>query len=430
MNYSRLIHDYLDGELPVQKEELLFSEIANNSAIRTDFNMQMKIHLVAKQDLAVISTPVSLTNSVFSQLGFASPSVVPDPTFSSKVYDFTKKNSIWLLLLLFVSTVSTTGYLIYQNNKLEIELNNRNQRAVAFINSEDSESKNNNSSAISENNSNNLLNATYDSSKFLAENNAIISNKIRKKNAFLVNQNSLQNGNSSSNNAEFANSFNNIEGKLLLTFDTNADLNKKQNNSRVKFPIDSKYGNYTTNSSNIMMPNFADALLNLFNYSPLDNTNYSIRIRNLQNLSNNSEFSSINNNVPFYNDLAIGSWYKIDNYHSIGVEFGMEKFAQQFKLNNGLEYLQNPEFLWAGISYRFAMKELFVPYILYPYSEVFAGATSVGPLFRVQTGLNYLITNSIGINIGVEYNALYYNVEGTIYNSNKLGVTSGINFNF
>ena len=439
MNYSRLIHDYLDGELPQQKEDILFREIAANSSIRTDFNLQMKIHMVAKQDLGVIAPPLSITNAVFSQLGFAPPTAISEPSFGEKMYDFTKKNAVWLLLLLFVSTVTTTGYLIYKNHQLANELNNNQKSGIPYVYSEDSDENKNsstesfNSTSANEHKTNNLIeneNGIGNSNFAVANNNQSKSKSNRKNTNFLKN--------SQSNN--FTSDNENENGNISLN-DNDENIALQQKNalsaSEIKY-FSNKYFSskelnqiaYSRNENGMIIPNFYESLLSLFDYSPLDNSDYSIRIRNLQGFSQNAEFSNLNKNVPFYNDMAIGVYYRVSGNHYLGIEAGVEKFAQKFKLGNGLEYQQNPEMLWAGISYKFTMKDFLIPYILYPYTELTAGATSIGPLFRAQSGLNYSITNRIGLNFALEYNTLYYNVGGTIYNSNKFGLTGGININF
>ncbi len=46
MDYSRMIHDYLDGELDQMQQDILFAELATNQDMRVDFSQQVKLQVV------------------------------------------------------------------------------------------------------------------------------------------------------------------------------------------------------------------------------------------------------------------------------------------------------------------------------------------------------------------------------------------------
>ena len=73
MNNSKLIHDYLDGKLQQPGQDMLFAELANNAELRNEFNQQMKMHMIAQNDMAMISPPAAATNAIFAELGFSIP---------------------------------------------------------------------------------------------------------------------------------------------------------------------------------------------------------------------------------------------------------------------------------------------------------------------------------------------------------------------
>ncbi len=446
MNYSRQIHDYLDGELAFQNEEQLFAEVASNPEVRADFNTQMKIHLVAKQDMSVIAPPSSVTNAVFANLGFSPPISTSNQLNDAKtgfipiVYKFLKKSSVALLLLMLFTSISTGVYFAYQNSVLEDKLNSNNKKSIAIVKSESLDNYNTDiSQAIEGNNvSNNSiidLNSTFSNSNSNLNNQKSGSNLNKFRNSSLNNNAHYSNSFINSNSALASNSLNsNDDGIIASNFNKNLYNNINESsivNSNYNVNILISNSNSNNNQTNIIgLGNVFGSLNSLIDLISIDNTNYSIQIRGLVNSEKMPSYSVVNNDLPFYSNFSIGGSYKLNTYHSIGLEVGSEQFNQKFSLSNGLDYSQSPELLWAGISYRFTPKDWLIPYTLYPYSELFAGGTTVGPLFRVQAGVNYMIYNNIGVSFGVEYGVLYYNVENNIHNSQKYGITSGVNFNF
>lgn len=74
MSYQKLIHEYLDEGLESPREDVLFAELSSNPEMRGEFNQQVKLHTLAKNDMGTISPPVESTNMIFTTLGFSIPS--------------------------------------------------------------------------------------------------------------------------------------------------------------------------------------------------------------------------------------------------------------------------------------------------------------------------------------------------------------------
>ena len=74
MSYSRLIHEYLDGQTDIVQEDILFAELAKNPDLRIEFNEQVQLQNVALTDMRTITPPAETTNAIFSKLGFTIPS--------------------------------------------------------------------------------------------------------------------------------------------------------------------------------------------------------------------------------------------------------------------------------------------------------------------------------------------------------------------
>lgn len=158
-------------------------------------------------------------------------------------------------------------------------------------------------------------------------------------------------------------------------------------------------------------------------------TKYYIQVRRLDPayVSPTLESSKLANPQESY---AISFMYALNDLHALGIEIAQENFTQNFITSDGLHYSQSPELLMLGVNYRLTPKDLLIPYYLYPYLQQFAGYTTIGPVFKTQTGLIWHVASPVSLNLGFEYGALIYNVGGTIYNSNKLGITGGINIGF
>ena len=115
--------------------------------------------------------------------------------------------------------------------------------------------------------------------------------------------------------------------------------------------------------------------------------NFQLKILNSVGSSPNV---SIGNNANLYDNFSISGWYQINPFISVGIEGGKEQFSQEFSTKNNLVYQQRPGLIWYGASFRYSAKELIIPYFIYPYFQMFAGATTIGPLFKPQAGW-YLI---------------------------------------
>jgi predicted AAA+ superfamily ATPase len=70
--YSQLLNQLLDGELEQSSEAVLYSELANNNELRSEFRDLLKIKNSIKHDNEAFTTPLNTTTALFSSLGFSS----------------------------------------------------------------------------------------------------------------------------------------------------------------------------------------------------------------------------------------------------------------------------------------------------------------------------------------------------------------------
>ncbi|MCK5740716.1 MAG: hypothetical protein KAH48_00750, partial [Chlorobi bacterium] len=85
MSNKDLIRQYMDGELDNIGEDVLFSEMANDRALRSDFNQHIEIDNAAKTDMSRINVPAESSRTIFSTLGFAIPATISGSVLNGPV---------------------------------------------------------------------------------------------------------------------------------------------------------------------------------------------------------------------------------------------------------------------------------------------------------------------------------------------------------
>lgn len=76
MSNSILIHQYLDEGLNDVEEDLLFKELHENKEFRDEFYTMVKLESIAGQSTSSTIVPLSVTESVFQNIGVSLPSAV------------------------------------------------------------------------------------------------------------------------------------------------------------------------------------------------------------------------------------------------------------------------------------------------------------------------------------------------------------------
>lgn len=455
MDYSKLIHEYLDGELNTPLEDALFAGLSANTELRTEFSQQIKLHIVAQNDMGTISPPAESTNKIFSSLGFSIPTgaylnrianVSGTIRKSSPLALFFKKHlatiATALISILMTSLVYNTFITNKNNNNIDNQLDisripitqsfdannyyyNYDNNAKSFNIS----SQNPPSNRIS--NLNTIRNANRSIKNTLADNIKEINNQSN-----ILNSNSEQSIINKDEN-KISNSLN--LSNISMLSDNNSIIKYNQeatsDNDNLKLSIND-FGNkiiQKNNSYAFLNPNNSQNIV----ISP-DNTKFSLQMRGFQYPYAKSEIKA--SDQPFFNNMSISAFYKFNTEHSLGLEFGQEQFVQKFINNDrgqAFEYEQNPLFFWYGASYRWTINDLNIADIIYPFSQVFAGITHdavsgkiVGPLGRMQVGLQLKLINNLTFSFGIEGTMLLYSIHNQLSSSEKIGLTYGISLNY
>jgi hypothetical protein len=73
MDYTKTIHDFLDGSLESSEEENLFLLLSNDDDLRSELKQQLAMKDAIKSDTKAFSPSAASTMAIFSALGFATP---------------------------------------------------------------------------------------------------------------------------------------------------------------------------------------------------------------------------------------------------------------------------------------------------------------------------------------------------------------------
>jgi hypothetical protein len=419
MDYSKLINEYLEGELEIAEEQRLFSEMAYNDALREEFTDEVKLSNILAADATYETTPVEATDGVFTQLGFSIPTAAGRGAASGFWSKFSK-TSVIAILLLFGTAVTSgilyfNGTLFNSDEKLTDNSNGINAVANTGIAINEDVNQINGNSLINAEGMNSFFNNLYDivSSSFKVKDERNSTNSefnrnnpnlygLNKSSDLSIDSSELPNLNKSKNSKSFMKMLN--QSQMHIMYSGNFAVPQMVPGDFVIIPVASD-----------MMSNY-----------PV-NKKYSVQTKGALN----SYYPNLDNiNVDNMGSFEIAFWYNPNQNNSFGLTFGRSSFAQQFNTAEGIQYYQAPELFWLGASYkRLILEEELFGFIM-PYSSVMAGASSIGPVLRLESGIEISVSGNFGIVLGAEGNSLLYNVDGKIYNSNNIGFIYGFKYNF
>jgi len=178
-----------------------------------------------------------------------------------------------------------------------------------------------------------------------------------------------------------------------------------------------------TNSSNIYYSSKFSRFLNKLSFS-------------IKKFDGNStpNFNLGNSSETMFNNVSIGLNYNIDYNQSVGLVIGFENFLMDFEKYEGdilYNYRQSYNTQWLGLQYSYTMNQMGESGIR-PNLNVLAGATSIGPIFKLGAGITYHISDYFSVSGGIESGWLFYSNNGgldnsTLFNTHKLGYNIGFN---
>lgn len=429
MDYSELIYNYLDGELPPILEDKLFAEMSINQDLRNEFAKQIKINNFALNDLNSIQIPSDVTSKVFSNLGFS----IPANNLMKSNFAINKnwiKNNKYRLAVL-ISTIlvlSISGTLLLKD---AFDSNN------VLINSQ----RNSFSNVVNQNTENNLINQQNEASIPLA------SSLIDRNSSIKGKQKNQTNSNLSNSNYYLKNQNSSIisksdKNKEIIQQNKSNDIAEKLYLEDIKQP-NNLNTNYKQSIATLTPANFdnfsSNTAINYFHQNEFNNqlmlipdvkSNFELTINT--RAFRNSKSIAFADEKSFFSGSSISLMYKINEEHYIGGSFGENEFYQEFLYHNGDQltlYQQMPNYYWGTFSYKYIPKYLNIGNIAQIYAKTGVGGCKAGVIGELQLGLNIPITQSLNGFIAGDYSTLIYNINREFYNSNKFEILYGISLN-
>ena len=450
MSYSKLIHEYIDSGLPSDSEFALFDELAKSSELRGEFNRQMKIHTLARQEMESITPPAQVTQSLFSSLGFDFPPKEEEPAepiitpAQQSWYSKLKKYTPMVMIALLSSGVTSLFFMSYNGNKLSSDSYNLSSKThnaksanltsipkalVPTSASTEETSSRSNSLASGSNKyiSARNNNSKHNQSAYSANTNGALANDDDLANETVNTLNTAnQNGSATENDLLAANS-------RTSNFMTINPVSNKSISEQARREMQEKLNSARMGAAIAPVSDFAMFGQNSFmNPNAFVNPDYILSFNKINGKSTNENPNLVNNNSIPENVEFVGL-YKVGEGSYLGVHLARESFGQQFNVTkNGLSVVQNqtPVINWVGATYRFMPQIDLLSDKASVYAQATAGGSSIGPVGKTSLGAIINIIYGINLNISAEYGILLYNVDGKIYNSNRFGINYGLAYTF
>lgn len=441
MNYSELIHDFLDGTMEQAEEEEFLIVIARSTDLREELRQALALKAAFKADFQALTPPMHLTNSIFAEMGFVAPSasalgtsalatmgtstsasVVTGGMFAA-IHTFLQ-GSFWVAL---VSSFLTAALFLTWNHFVAEE-SGQQERIVQ-------------------------LPATLALQRMMPP----VSSLQETKHLHKVTREQW----ASSSTHDFKQ--NNIR---------NFNSKEQAQSSAQQRQDDSGFGISFSSDSIVSIPSDATAFTSPDNVLPPSAQASAVREPLLPTVALDKQHQTISAQEPislietnrgadgffqhlqinargitsvslpratlpsnpssFLRNTAIGALYRLTEQHYFGFEVGEETFFQRFRATDGERQLvtdiqQNPSLLWTGLVYRYVMmpENNFSPIL-----HTVLGGTQLGATGRVMLGLNYSPEARTQFTLGLESSVLVYTHQGVWYASPKIGITYGVSLKF
>ncbi len=428
MNKQDLILDFIDGKIEPDHNDVLFEHLYYDEAARTEFTQQMQILLNINKSMELMPVPSIVTQNIFAELGIKTSLWL---NFLQRIRKsrFAKTSAIVVGLLLITFSSFYMGRWYYENNFEQYSNGNKYRSNIPVVSSEESifTSSNNQSSNYGTNNNN--KNISYlQNQNYLTQlaNFTIIANSIDKyyRDYYnrLITQNSQINSQINSQNVAL---IGNNTAQIIDQIEANYNyVNKNINISNPQMEKNKYLSNLPTNQYfyNLRTKTFVDLISSLLP----DDHKYEISLSNLSTTSALPIGLTPNKKVQF----DFNSRYNLNSNSALGLNIGYDYFPMEFTREiQGKQFtqIQSPDLVYLGITYRYNYFESPTNSFMIPYFDFMIGGTQIGPLLKAQIGASIPIWNRIALNLGIHNSLLIYNVDNTIYSTNKLNFVYGIN---
>ncbi len=396
---SKLIHQFVDGELDPTREEEFFLGVYNDEELRTELKQLMELRNASRSNLDVFTPPAESTSAVFGALGFNGIMNTPAPGFFVRTGNFIKHNSK-LMLTGFLSSL-ITGITVF------LLMLNINDNAVS-------------SDDVVMNWQNSQNGAIQNSIPVVVSESNVEVSKL-----------DLLKGNSSSSVAS-TNPF-----TIAASVDSKEDYSgTDQNFQALELPAN------VFASMNTTYYRFGDiAVNNRFDAMPFgsEKTDYMIErnkkwhFEGLSFINNYSQNNAVSpESQSAFDNLSFALFYDASDKFSVGIDYRGESFYNSFEARESdgvlYRYETHPVYNSLALALRYyPVKDYFS---FSPFIQASLGGNQAGIVARGGAGLMLNLYGNLNFVFGAEYSNLSFDYNNTLYHSGKWIYSSGINFGF
>ncbi len=409
LSSSEKLSAFLDGELPQEDVHSLFYEIASDAELQEELRTLVSVKEMTKSSMMM--PPPALKSSLDSRLGFSNDKPIAMESSAKKSaaagffgnrFFLSSMAAIMSAVIMYFVMLPTqqidTNTVKIADNKTEITTSDTKEAAIPVVNSVE-----NDYSQTSNNHINNQTRVTR-TDEVPQQTSMFTSNIFNDETSSNVESESTPN----------RNNYLPIKSVQL------ADIDYADFETQMPVLTFDRQANFSKDPASFVMQEPNTEILNKFSLEMRYNQG-----KSYPNLDIPVEAE------PIINNVAVGLFYKYNEFNSIGIEFGQENYYQRFFFKEGelvKRYEQNWMAFWGGITYNhdFDKIDLYTP--LYPYYRFLIGGTQIGPMFRTSLGVKLPVSDKMHFVLATEGSYMVYHFQGRSYSSSRLGLSLGFSF--
>ncbi len=453
---SELLHSYLDGELEPALESSLFSSLNDSADLRTEMRDMLALSRAVREDKIAMVPPIASTAAVFGALGMSTSMLVQSGWLS------TLWSKIWIPVAAGVLSSVVTWYAVSpststQNATTGVRSEQSGQQSQAAAGSSSTVDQSSGSTgtaavgaaALGAEHVASSLSMIHDTlyrtkivyrDRVVSASEALGSNanaKTQIQKVYVVASPSdlaevpAMNKNTAQNNAE--GSANNNQSAT-----TNSPGSTRADNISTEPSLAQTFAALTVRRSNPQNLLITPDVVNTEAAEPelyrqaMFKPSAMVYVRALGGRSLVS-VNAPSDNGGGLNNAALGIRYAFNPLFSAGVELGSESIAMKFSgivEGSVTHYEANPALTWASVYGHISLFPSWWNTNWQPFVQANIGGTNYGVLLKTIIGTTVSPTARLRMIFGAEASGLLYTVQGTSYQTFKIGYTYGIGYQF
>ena len=403
MEYTQLIHEFLEGTIDKSGEENLFLSLSTNEELRNEMKQAIALDKAFSKRISAFVPTSASTIGIFQQLGIGTAAGVAGAALAGKSALSTFFSTYSQAIISGIATLAVSTGLFLGLHTLEKSTVQSNNTAKSLNNVS-------NNSKIDNNQNNNSVNPAIPS----VSSNEVQSTKVRTVIKYIYITKDANAPSDLSNN--------------MVSSDNSPVINKVTKSDLVYNELPKGFIlNHSNNLASIDNSNYNPISTHISTYNDIG---LSLEVKGNGSWSTPRSTLPIYSN-PFLNNIGIGLNYHLSDQFALGVDFRQENYYQVFtgtnELDDKYEYKQNPNYLSLGMYLRYSFYQA-NGFTTYGQAQV--GGTVTGLVTRGMLGIQYSPYKDISFILGGEYSILNYKHQNNWFSSSKMGIIYGIGFNF